>query len=127
MTVDVNHVRRTLHERIARGASLSEIEALLRMSRGLGQRQREALWAGAARYDPRRMTVRQVDAARRFLSRTVGGETASANGRHDGRATRKPAAARPAPRRKAAARAASANGRPARTRKPASPRASRAA
>lgn len=69
MTVD--QVRRTLRERIARGAPLSEIDTLLRMSRGIGQRQREALWAEAARYHPRRVTLRQVDSARRFLGRTA--------------------------------------------------------
>jgi len=65
----VEQVRRTLRERIARGAPLSEIDTLLRMSRGIGQRQREALWAEAAGYDPRRATMRQVDAARRYLTR----------------------------------------------------------
>jgi len=39
------------------------------MSRGIGQRQREALWAEAARYHPRRVTRRQVDTARRYLTR----------------------------------------------------------
>ena len=67
MTVD--HVRRTLRERIARGAPLSEIDTLLRMSRGIGQRQREALWAEASRMDPRRMTLRQMENARRLMTR----------------------------------------------------------
>jgi hypothetical protein len=62
MTVD--HVRRTLRERIRRGAPLSELDTLLTMARGLTQRQREALWAEAMRYDPRRVTGRQVEAAR---------------------------------------------------------------
>jgi hypothetical protein len=67
MTVD--QVRHTLRERIARGAPLSEIDTLLRMSRGIGQRQREALWAEAMRHEPRRATRKQMDAARRFLAR----------------------------------------------------------
>jgi hypothetical protein len=68
MTVD--QVRTTLRERITRGASLDELETLLRMTRGIGERQRAALWNEALRYDPRRVTDRQVDAARRFLSRS---------------------------------------------------------
>ena len=86
MTID--QVRRTLRERIARGAPISEIDTLLRMSRGIGQRQREALWAEAARYRPRRVTLRQVDNARRFLGR---GES---NGDHGGQEAAKPRAAR---------------------------------
>jgi hypothetical protein len=126
MTVD--QVRRTLRERIARGAPLSEIDTLLRMSRGLGQRQREALWAEAVRYDPRGVTRRQVNTARRFLGRTIGeggapGKPAasrrapSPNGRpasRNGRAARRAAASRPA---------ASRNGRPvARAAAPSRPR-----
>jgi hypothetical protein len=65
----IERVRRKLRERIARGAPLSEIETLLSMSRGLTARQRDLLWAEAARYDPRRITRRQVDTARSFLSR----------------------------------------------------------
>jgi hypothetical protein len=67
MTVD--QVRTTLRERIARGATFDELETLLRMTRGIGERQRAALWSEALRYDPRRVTNRQVDAARTFLAR----------------------------------------------------------
>jgi hypothetical protein len=70
MTVD--HVRRTLRERIRRGAPLSELDTLLTMARGLTQRQREALWAEAMRYDPRRVTRRRVDAARTVATRLRG-------------------------------------------------------
>ena len=67
MTVD--QVRLTLRERIARGAPLSELDTLLRMSRGIGQRQRELLWAEALRFDPRQVTRRQLDGARAAASR----------------------------------------------------------
>ena len=67
MTVD--EVRTTLRERIARGATLDELETLLRMTRGLGERQRAALWNEALRYDPRPITTRRVDAVRKFLTR----------------------------------------------------------
>jgi hypothetical protein len=67
MTVD--QVRTRLRERIARGASLDELETLLRMTRGIGERQRAALWSEALRYDPRAVTPRRVAAARKFLAR----------------------------------------------------------
>jgi len=41
MTVD--QVRTTLRERIARGATLDELDTLLRMTRGLTERQRQSL------------------------------------------------------------------------------------
>ena len=87
--MNVDQVRRTLRERIARGAPLSEIDTLLRMSRGIGQRQRGALWAEAARYEPRRVTRREVDTARRFLGRGAPGANGDGSA---GGATPKPAA-----------------------------------
>ncbi|MEA2404965.1 MAG: hypothetical protein QOE08_1612 [Thermoleophilaceae bacterium] len=71
MTVD--QVRNVLRERISRGATLDELDTILRMTRGLGQRQRAVLWNEAMRYDPRRVTSRQVDAARSFLTRARAG------------------------------------------------------
>ena len=62
MTVD--QVRATLQERIARGASLEELDTIVRMTRGLTERQRTELLGEAWRYDPRRATQRRVDAAR---------------------------------------------------------------
>ena len=47
-------VRRTLRERIARGATLDEIDLLITMSRGLSERQRASLWAYAWGYAPAR-------------------------------------------------------------------------
>ena len=65
MTVD--QVRAALRERIARGASLEELDTMVRMTRGLTERQRTELWAEVWRYDPRRATQRRVDAARSLL------------------------------------------------------------
>ena len=65
----VEQVRATLRERIARGASLEELDTLLRMTRGLTERQRGALWSEAWRYDPRRATLRRVEAARSLLGK----------------------------------------------------------
>jgi hypothetical protein len=48
----VDAVRKTLRERIARGATIDEIDLLIRMSRGLSQRERESLWTFAWRYTP---------------------------------------------------------------------------
>jgi hypothetical protein len=48
----VDAVRRTLRERIARGATLDEIDVLISMSRGLTERQRSSLWAEAWLYEP---------------------------------------------------------------------------
>ena len=50
----VDAVRETLRERIARGATIDEIDVLIRMSRGLTERQRESLWDFAWHYEPRR-------------------------------------------------------------------------
>jgi len=67
MTVD--QVRAALRERIARGASLEELDMIVRMTRGLTERQRTELWAEAWRYDPRPATQRRVDAARSLFRR----------------------------------------------------------
>jgi hypothetical protein len=65
----VDRVRRALRERIARGASLEELETIVSMTRGLTERQRALLWSEAWRYDPRRATRRRVDAARSAFAR----------------------------------------------------------
>jgi hypothetical protein len=48
----VDAVRKTLRERIARGATIDEIDVLIRMSRGLTERQRASLWTFAWAYRP---------------------------------------------------------------------------
>ena len=73
----VEQVRSTLRERIARGATLDELETLLRMTRGLTERERGALLTEAWHYNPRRMPLRRMsrlplqrmNAARRWFGR----------------------------------------------------------
>ena len=48
----VNEIRMTLEERIARGATLEEIDTIVRMSRGLSPAEREELWRWAWSYEP---------------------------------------------------------------------------
>jgi hypothetical protein len=48
----VNEIKMTLEERIARGATLEEIDTIVRMSRGLSPGEREALWRWAWSYEP---------------------------------------------------------------------------
>ena len=48
----VDQVRMTLEERIARGATLEEIDRIVRMSRGLSPDEREELWRWAWSYVP---------------------------------------------------------------------------
>jgi hypothetical protein len=67
MTVD--QVRTTLRERIARGATLEELETLVGMARGVSERQRALLWGEVWRYDPRRATLRRVEGVRSLLGR----------------------------------------------------------
>ena len=64
----VEAVRRTLRERIARGATLDEIDVLIGMSRGLTQNERTALWAEAWHYSPDPKHDAQVAAARAFMN-----------------------------------------------------------
>jgi hypothetical protein len=89
----IDQVRTTLRERIARGASLEELDTLLRMTRGLTERQRAALWSEAWRYDPRRVTLRRMEAARSLLGKAArpffpGGrrDAPARNGNGNGRA-----------------------------------------
>ena len=84
MTV-VEQVRSTLRERIARGATLDELETLLRMTRGLTEHQRTALMTEAWRYDPRRATGKRVDAAREWLGRHTFNATGNARRPRAGR------------------------------------------
>ena len=73
----VEQVRSTLRERIARGATLDELETLLRMTRGLTERERGALLTEAWHYTPRRLRLRgmsrlplrRMDAARKWFGR----------------------------------------------------------
>jgi hypothetical protein len=48
----VDEIRTTLRERIARGATLEEIDTIVRMSRGLSPEQRDELWRWAWSYEP---------------------------------------------------------------------------
>jgi hypothetical protein len=48
----VDQIRMTLEERIARGATLDEIDRIVRMSRGLSPSEREELWRWAWSYEP---------------------------------------------------------------------------
>jgi len=48
----VEQIRTTLEERIARGATLEEIDMIVRMSRGLSALEREELWRWAWFYEP---------------------------------------------------------------------------
>jgi hypothetical protein len=63
----VEAVRRTLRERIARGATLDEIDVLIRMSRGLTESDRTSLWAEAWHYAPEAKRDAQVAAARAVM------------------------------------------------------------
>jgi hypothetical protein len=67
--MSVERVRTVLRERIARGATLEELDTLVRMTRGLTERQRAVLWSEAHRYDPRRATARRVADVRAMLRR----------------------------------------------------------
>jgi hypothetical protein len=51
-TAMVEEIRTTLRERIERGATLEEIEMIVRMSRGLRPEERSELWRYAWSYDP---------------------------------------------------------------------------
>ena len=48
----VEQIRTTLEERISRGATLEEIDTIVRMSRGLRPDERRALWQWAWSYEP---------------------------------------------------------------------------
>jgi hypothetical protein len=50
----VDDIRTTLRERIERGATLEEIEMIVRMSRGLRPDERSELWRFAWTYEPGR-------------------------------------------------------------------------
>jgi hypothetical protein len=51
----VEDIRTTLRERIERGATLEEIEMIVRMSRGLRPDERSELWRYAWTYEPGRL------------------------------------------------------------------------
>jgi hypothetical protein len=48
----IEEVRERLRERIKRGATVDELETIIRMSRGLTQADRWRLWSWAWAYDP---------------------------------------------------------------------------
>jgi hypothetical protein len=48
----VEQIRTTLRERIERGATLDELETIVRMSRGLRPEERSELWLFAWSYMP---------------------------------------------------------------------------
>ena len=48
----IEQVRERLRERIKRGASFEELDMIIRMTRGLRERERSELWDWAWRYDP---------------------------------------------------------------------------
>ena len=48
----IEQVRERLRERIKRGASFEELETVIRLTRGLRERERWELWNWAWRYDP---------------------------------------------------------------------------
>jgi hypothetical protein len=50
----VEQIRTTLRDRIERGATLEELDTIVRMSRGLSPSEREELWRWAWSYEPAR-------------------------------------------------------------------------
>jgi hypothetical protein len=48
----VEQIRMTLRDRIERGATLEELDTIVRMSRGLSPEEREELWRWAWSYEP---------------------------------------------------------------------------
>ena len=67
----IEQVRDTLRERIKRGASFEEVETIIRMTRGLRERERWELWNWAWRYDPRESkALRPISALRGLFVRS---------------------------------------------------------
>jgi len=64
-----NQVRAALRERIERGASLEELDTIVRLTPGLGERQRAVLLGEIWRSNPNGITQRRLDAARSLLRR----------------------------------------------------------
>ena len=62
-------VRATLREQIERGASPEEFDAIVRLTPGLGERQRAVLLGEIWRSNPNGITQRRLDAARSLLRR----------------------------------------------------------
>ena len=48
----LEQIRMTLRERIEHGATLEELDTIVRMSRGLLPEEREELWRWAWHYEP---------------------------------------------------------------------------
>jgi hypothetical protein len=62
-------LRVALRERIERGASVEELDTMVRLAPGLGERQRAVLLGEIWRSDSRAITRRRLDAARSLLRR----------------------------------------------------------
>ena len=67
MTAD--EVRVALRERIERGADVEKLDTMVRLTPGLGERQRAVLLGEIWRSDPQGITRRRLDAARSLLRR----------------------------------------------------------
>ena len=67
----IDQVRETLRERIKRGASFEELETIIRLTRGLRERERWELWNWAWRYDPdAEKRAHPLSAVRAFFARS---------------------------------------------------------
>ena len=67
----IEQVRERLRERIKRGASFEELDTIIRMTRGLRERERSELWDWAWRYDPTaEKRDRLLTAVRGFVARS---------------------------------------------------------
>jgi hypothetical protein len=67
----VEQVRERLRERIKRGASFEELDTIIRMTRGLRERERTELWDWAWRYDPTaEKRTQRLAAVRGFMARS---------------------------------------------------------
>jgi hypothetical protein len=66
----IEQVRETLKERIKRGATFDELETIIRLTRGLRERERSELWNWAWHYDPAaKHRAHPFSALRAFLAR----------------------------------------------------------
>ena len=67
----IEQVRERLRERIKRGASFEELDTVIRMTRGLRERERWELWDWAWRYDPEaKKRAHPLHAVRAFFARS---------------------------------------------------------
>jgi len=67
----IEQVRETLRERIKRGATFEELDTIIRLTRGLRERERWDLWNWAWRYHPEAdKRASPLDAMRGFFARS---------------------------------------------------------